>query len=82
MIRNIDRMYYNYGYGKGYCHECPHFRKSCWNKSAKKKVVGYDNDGKEIVERESFIACGLIDKPFPDTSKPLEGQLSINELEG
>ena len=31
MIRNIDRMYYGFGYaGNGkYCHECQHFRKEC-----------------------------------------------------
>ena len=83
MIRNIDRMYYNYGYSDdgGYCHECPHFRKSCWNKKAQKKIIGYDENGKEIVEYESFLACGLINKPFPDASKPLEGQMRI-EMEG
>lgn len=65
MIRNIDRMYYSYGYGNGFCHECSHFRKECWNKKASKEVVGYDEAGKEITKYNSFIACGLIDKPFP-----------------
>lgn len=80
MIRNIDRMYYNYGYGDGRtCYECPHFGKKCWNKRAEKKVLGYDNDGKEIVERKTFLSCGLINKPFPEESEQLKGQLSINE---
>ena len=72
MIRNIDKMYYNFGYGGDrFCHECPHFRKECWNKKSTKKITGYDEQGKEIIERESFLACGLIDKPFPaDDSIP------------
>lgn len=76
MIRNIDRMYYNYGYGKGFCHECPHFGRKCWNRKSQKTLIGYDENGKEIVNRESFIACGLIDKPFPE-EKELDGQISM-----
>lgn len=81
MIRNIDRMYYGFGYaGNGkYCHECQHFRKECWNKKAQKKVVGYDENGKEIVERESFLACGLFDKPFP-SANDIPGQIVIEDI--
>ena len=80
MIRNIDKMYYQHGYGHGFCHECPHFRKKCWNKKAEKKIIGYNADGSEKVEYESFIACGLIDKEFPEGT--LTGQISITELAG
>lgn len=81
IIRNIDRMYYEFGYARGgYCHQCPHFGKKCWNKKRSKKVVGYDETGKEIVEYESFLACGLIDKPFPENNGVIEGQLTIKEI--
>ena len=82
MIRNIDKMYYNFGYDEQsrHCHECQHFKKPCWNKQSTKKVVGFDDNGAEIVERESFLACGLIDKPFPDESIP--GQITIFEKVG
>ena len=78
VIRNIDKMYFAYGYGNGFCHQCPHFRKSCWNKKATKKVVGYDDSGNEIVEYESFIACGLINKDFPPDSVP--GQITFDDI--
>ena len=78
MLRKIDLMYWNFGYGKGYCHECKHFRKECWNKKADKNIVGYDEQGKEIVERKSFLACGLIDKDFPNDVIP--GQMEIDGL--
>ena len=77
-LTNIDKMHFQYGYGKGFCHECNHFRRECWNKKATKKVVGYDDAGKEIVEYESFLACGLIGKPFPDSE--IAGQITIEEL--
>ena len=79
MIRNIDKMYYNFGYCSGgdkYCHQCSHFRKECWNKKSTKKVIGYDEEGKEIIERESFLACGLIDKPFPK-DETIPGQMKM-----
>ena len=76
-LTNIDKMHFQYGYGDGFCHECPHFKKECWNKKATKRVVGYDDSGKEIVEYESQLACGLINKPFP---ADMPGQITIDEL--
>ena len=76
--RNIDKMHYLHGFGNGFCHECPHFRKECWNKKCEKHIVGYDNDGQEIVRYDSFIACGLINKPYPDDSGPIPGQISMD----
>ena len=75
MLRKIDIMYYNFGYGNGFCHECQHFRKKCWNKKSDKNIVGYDDQGKEIVERKSFLACGLKDKDFPEDVLP--GQMKM-----
>ena len=77
-VRNIDKMYYNYGFGSGFCHECPHFRKKCWNKKATRRVVGSTNEGKPIYEYESFIACGLIGKEYPDLEAQLPGQMTMD----
>ena len=80
MIRNIDRMYYNYGYGGDrFCHDCPHFKKECWNKTAQKKLIGFDEKGNEVFERSSFLACGLIDKPFPEEDA-IKGQMEMEQL--
>ena len=79
-LRNIDKMYYNFGFDtkERQCHECQHFIKECWNKKSTRKVIGYDANGGEIECRESFLACGLIDKPFPEDA--IAGQLSIDDL--
>ena len=45
---------------------------------ADKNIVGYDEQGKEIVERKSFLACGLIDKDFPNDVIP--GQMEMDGL--
>lgn len=79
MLKQIDKMHYQYGFGDGFCHECPHFKRKCWNKKCEKRVTGYAQDGTEIVEYESYIACGLIDKDFPDDTIP--GQIAM-ELGG
>jgi hypothetical protein len=68
-------MYYNFGYGSGFCHECPHFKRECWNKKALKKITGVDGEGNAVYELESFLACGLIDKPYPPDEIP--GQLMM-----
>ena len=78
MIRKIDLMYWNFGYGVGQCHECPHFRKKCWNKKADKILIGFDENGEEIYKRESYLACGLSVKDFPEDVIP--GQMKIQGL--
>ena len=76
-VRNIDKMYFNYGYGSGFCHQCPHFRKECWNKQSKRHIVGSLPDGKPQYEYESFLACGLIDKEWPNEDGQLPGQMEM-----
>ena len=77
-VRNIDKMYFNYGYGSGFCHDCPHFRKKCWNKQSKRHIVGVDDNGKPAYEYESFLACGLVDKDFPEDGQQIPGQIGMD----
>ena len=82
-LQRIDRMHYSYGYGPGFCQDCPHFRKECWNKKyTAKRLAGYDQNNKPIYEYESHIACGLKDRPYPEDTEQLPGQLRWNDEGG
>lgn len=94
-IRKIDAMHQYYGYGAGYCQDCPHFVEKLWaRKYFKCKVYG-DSASEATDWRKGYIACGLIDKPFPEgerrvvdrivyrkETEQLPGQISIDDLKG
>lgn len=64
-MKKIDAMHHFYGYGSGFCGECPHFREK-----ARFKCAVYGITASEATDwRKSWIACGLIDKPFPGDEK-------------
>lgn len=56
MIRNIDKMYYNYGYKDGhFCHECPHFRKACWNKKSNKRLLDTNRTARKLLNVKALL---------------------------
>ena len=94
-VRKIEAMHKYYGYGSGRCEHCPHFQKKVFDKTYYKCLV-YGNSNSEATDwRCSYLACGLIDKPFPTDetrivnriiaskreSEPLPGQIAM-DLEG
>lgn len=64
-VRKIDAMHKRYGIGEGFCKDCPHFVEHLWDKKYFKCSV-YGSSHSEATDwRKSYIACGLINKPFP-----------------
>ena len=90
-VRKIEAMHYYYGYGVGFCKDCHHFREKEYGRTYFKCLVYGDSDSEATDWRKSYIACGLIDKPFPEgdirivkriivnrnDDEPLPGQISI-----
>lgn len=68
-MKKIDAMHHFYGYGNGLCGECPHFVRRQYDKTYFKCSVYGTSHSEASDWRKSYIACGLIDKPFPADEK-------------
>lgn len=93
-LRKIDAMHYYYGYGAGLCQNCPHFVKKDWDRTYHKCLVYGDSNSEATDWRKGYMACGLIDEPFPEKDKrivklvraeqladePIEGQIGMEDL--
>jgi hypothetical protein len=93
--RKIDAMHQYYGYGDGCCQDCPHFVEKLWDRKYFKCKVYGDSNSEATDWRKGYVACGLIDMPFPEgerrvvdrivyhkETEQLPGQISIDDLEG
>ena len=92
--RKIDLMHQIYGYGSGTCEHCPHFSEKLWHRAYNKCLVYGDSNSEATDWRKGYIACGLIDKPFPEGDRrivelviarrqdeaPIPGQITMEEL--
>lgn len=92
--RKIDLMHQIYGFGSGFCGLCPHFSEKVWSRAYHKCKVYGDSNSEATDWRKSWIACGLIDKPFPEGDRrvvemvsarrkeeeQIPGQISMEEL--
>ena len=65
-IRKIDAMHRYYGYGSGLCGDCNHFCEKLRDRKYFKCLVYGDTPSEASDWRKSYIACGLIGKPFPE----------------
>ena len=63
--RKIDAMHHYYGYGSGLCESCPHFEEKLYGRKYFKCTVYGDTSSEATDWRKSYVACGLINKPFP-----------------
>lgn len=63
--RKIDAMHHFYGYDSGFCRECPHFVERKYDRTYFKCSVYGTSHSAATDWAKSYIACGLIDKPFP-----------------
>ena len=93
-IRKIDAMHHYYGFGVGFCRDCPHFRSKEYNRKYHKCMVYGDSNSEATDWRKGYIACGLIDKPFPEDERrivdriiisrnenePIPGQISMDDI--
>ena len=66
MKRKIDAMHQHYGYGVGKCEDCPYFAEKKFDRTKHKCRVYGESDTEETDWRRGYMACGLIDKPFPE----------------
>ena len=66
-LRKIDAMHFYYGFGTGLCQNCPHFVKKDWNRKYHKCLVYGDSNSEATDWRKGYMACGLIDQPFPES---------------
>ena len=89
-VRMIDAMYRYYGRGTGICGNCPHLKHKFFDRYYYKCSVYGDSNSEATDWKKSYFACGLIDKPFPESDRrivelvgsgrkeeePLQGQMS------
>jgi hypothetical protein len=95
-MRKIEAMHHYYGHGVGFCKDCPHFSEKIYSRTYFKCLVYGDSASEATDWRKSYVACGLIDKPFPDDERrvverivarkqedqPLPGQMTIDDILG
>lgn len=80
-IRKIDAMHHYYGFGVGFCKDCPHFVEKEWERKFYKCLVYGDTNSEATDWRKNYVACSLIDKPFPEGDRRIVDRIIIQREE-
>lgn len=82
-VRKIDAMLFYYGRAlSGRCGECPHLLEGEYHGRKYFKCTVYGLSHSEATDwRKSYLACGLINKPFPEGETRVKDRITRGNVQ-